>query len=389
MTLFRQAAKRLQIGIRFPGLVRREIKRHWFSRVLVPLDVRLGTRLCRFPGTVNLKITNLCNLRCKMCGQWGRTGFHFDLSREQLVSTLSVQDYRRIIKQCAPYRPDFYIWGGEPFLYPGILDVLQAIKRYRMFVALNTNGTHLSDHAARLVELGVDVLIISIDGIQQDHDAVRGAGSYAAVTNGFRALVEARKQARSKYPLAALACTITNANHSRLNQMLELARQLEADHLDFGFPLFVTEKMGTAYEKALKEKFNISGSSWRGFVGSIQDQIDVDALSTQLEEIRGATNTPPMMFFPNLGDRAELGQFFQRPGFTFQRSCHAPWKHLEVQPNGDVYTCHDFPDLVVGNLRDQTIQEIWQGAKMKQFREFLRAGDLFAICGKCCRLYES
>ncbi|HEY2933040.1 MAG TPA: radical SAM protein [Acidobacteriota bacterium] len=389
MTLLSQAIKKLELGILFPSLIRREVKRCWFSLVLAPLDERFGTRFCRFPRTVNFKITNLCNLRCRMCGQWGKTGFHFLLPREQLTSTLSVQDYVRIIEECAPHRPDFYIWGGEPFLYAGILDVLRAIKRRRMFVAVNTNGTRLDDYGGQLVEMGVDLLIVSIDGIQPDHDAVRGPESYAAAVNGLSAVVKARKDGRRKYPLVALACTITNANYSRLDKMLELARQLEVDHLDFGFPLFVTEKMGAAYEKRLHEEFGTSGSSWRGFVGSIQEQIDLDTLSAQMREIREAKKSPPLMFFPNLADRAELERFFRRPGFTFHRSCHAPWKHLEVQPNGDVYTCHDFPDLVVGNLREQSIRDVWRGPKMEKFRRFLRAGNLFAICGKCCRLYES
>ena len=46
------------------------------------------------------------------------------------------------------------------------------------------------------------------------------------------------------------------------------------------------------------------------------------------------------------------------------------------------------PDLVIGSLRRQSVSEIWNGPEMDKFRNFLRRGRSFAICGKCCRLYE-
>ncbi len=388
MNLLRQLTERLEIGMHFPSLIPRQIRHYWRSTVLVPSDERLGTHFCSFPRTINFKVTNVCNLRCKMCGQWGETGFHFDMSRDELTATLSLQDYKRIISECAPRKPDFYIWGGEPFLYSHILDVIGEIKRQKMFAAVNTNGSHVAQSAERLVEMALDLLIVSVDGIREDHDAVRGRGSYDAAVEGIKAVLRARKQLRSKYPLVALACTITNSNYSRLRLVLDLARELKVDHLDFGFPLFVTEKMGHAYEKSLQQTFQAEARSWKGFLGSAQSRIEMNALANELAEIRSSRNGLPLMFFPDLKEHSQVRQFFQKPGFTFQRACHAPWTHLEVQPNGDVYTCHDFPDLIVGNLRQHSVAEVWNGEKMGKFRRFLREGNLFAICGKCCRLYE-
>jgi radical SAM protein with 4Fe4S-binding SPASM domain len=380
--------KRLQIGRRFPRFVSREARHYWHSRVLVKSDVRFGTRLCRFPRTINLKVTNACNLRCRMCGQWGDTGFHKEMPASELSTTLSIDDYRRIVKDCSRGRPDFYIWGGEPFVYPHIGELLEIIKREGLFLAVNSNGTRLTNHAERLVESGVDLLIVSVDGIREDHEAARGKGSFDAAVDGLKAVLNARRKLGKRYPLVAMACTITNWNYSRLKPLVDLAREIEVDHLDFGFPLFLTEKMGRAYQSQMLKDFDVQARSWTGFIGSEQKEIVQDQLVRQVDTIRNNPGDIPIMFFPDLKNQSGIEQFFTRPAQTLGRSCFAPWTHLEVQPDGKVYTCHDFPDLIVGDLRQQTVANVWQGEKMSKFRQFLRSGKMLSICGKCCRLYE-
>ena len=236
--------------------------------------------------------------------------------------------------------------------------------------------------------MGVDLLIVSIDGVREDHEAARGRGSFDAAIGGLKSVLDVKRKSGKRYPLIAMACTITNWNYSRLQQLFELARDTGVDHLDFGFPLFLTEGMGRVYEKQMMKTFGVQARSWTGFIGSEQRSIVIDQLASEVADVRKKTDGPPMMFFPDLESRHEIEQFLQRPAQTFGRSCLAPWTHLEVQPDGKVYTCHDFPDLIVGDLRRETIREVWHGEKMQKFRTFLRSGKLFSVCGKCCRLYE-
>ena len=64
--------------------------------------------------------------------------------------------------------------------------------------------------------------------------------------------------------------------------------------------------------------------------------------------------------------------------------CIIPWMHLNVNPLGDVLQCCISSSKgEVGNLRDNTLSEIWNGDRMKALRLQLLAGKRPASCHKC------
>jgi radical SAM protein with 4Fe4S-binding SPASM domain len=58
-----------------------------------------------------------------------------------------------------------------------------------------------------------------------------------------------------------------------------------------------------------------------------------------------------------------------------------------ILPNGDVSTCWDHPDYIVGNIRHDPFMEIWNGSRYRRFRELLGRG-LLPTCSRCTGLYE-
>src|SRR5262244_1507568 len=98
------------------------------------------------PTFVQLRVTNLCNLRCKMCGQWGETGIFRSHSssaeatdgaseRQRILELigakrqLALDDYVRLLDEIAPGQPIISLYGGEPLLYPDIVPLVREIKR--------------------------------------------------------------------------------------------------------------------------------------------------------------------------------------------------------------------------------------------------------------------
>lgn len=65
--------------------------------------------------------------------------------------------------------------------------------------------------------------------------------------------------------------------------------------------------------------------------------------------------------------------------------CTSPWVHLHSHPNGEVVTCCLSPsDVVVGNLHNQDIIEIWNADKIKELRTNILAGvPTPEICHRC------
>jgi len=64
--------------------------------------------------------------------------------------------------------------------------------------------------------------------------------------------------------------------------------------------------------------------------------------------------------------------------------CVLPWLHLNVQPNGDIYPCCMAPyGDTIGNTSDSTLEEIWNGAAMKDIRKKMLTGDRPELCQRC------
>ncbi len=153
----------------FWRVARAEAAKHVFAR----MDRRFLDGESRRLQQVSLKIVNTCNLRCKTCGQWGDTGYNHDRPGAELREIVPSGTYRRMVDQLAHLRPFYYIWGGEPYLYPDLMPLMEHMKERGGIVGVVTNGTLMAKTADRLVGAGVDMLMLSVDGIGPVHNEIR------------------------------------------------------------------------------------------------------------------------------------------------------------------------------------------------------------------------
>jgi MoaA/NifB/PqqE/SkfB family radical SAM enzyme len=77
------------------------------------------------------------------------------------------------------------------------------------------------------------------------------------------------------------------------------------------------------------------------------------------------------------------GLWLNRSG---KKICYNPWTHFEVNnPNGDVTMCCDVP-TVLGNVNEQSIEEIWNGEKYQKLRRMMFEQGAEKMCGPDCLL---
>jgi len=70
--------------------------------------------------------------------------------------------------------------------------------------------------------------------------------------------------------------------------------------------------------------------------------------------------------------------------YAFVEKCFYPWKTFRISPYGDVYSCSI--DVAFGNVRDQSVIDIWNNEAYQTFRRALKKRRLFPKCAKCCAL---
>ena len=122
----------LKIAVRTPDVFLATALETLRSRTARFMDYRFGNGRALPPRYIDVKMTNRCNLRCRMCGQWGTQGIYRDAPAEALRQEMDLPTLKALVDDVAPFRPLFYLWGGEPFLYADLLPFLAHLRKRRL-----------------------------------------------------------------------------------------------------------------------------------------------------------------------------------------------------------------------------------------------------------------
>ena len=342
----------------------------------------VGTDLCQ----VDIKITNLCNLRCEMCAQWGKTGYNLGRPRNKLTEMVPLDVYQRVVDELASRHPAYYIWGGEPFLYPDLIPLVVHMKKRRAAVSIISNGTRVKKHAEQLVRMGVDNFMFSLDGPAELHDRIRGVpGTFDKLADTVGEINRWKKALSTPKPYLLFIMTLTPGTQEHVVATMEIAEQLGTNYFLLYYSWFTSEKIGSAHQALMKREFGCDAISWKGYLGD-PSRFDVPKLIAELRRVRSRRWKFPYLTVPDLKEE-QIPQYFSEPWNTFGNTrCVSPWVATEIQANGDVATCRDHPDYVVGNIKDEPILKIFNNAKYHKFRRRLQTKGLMPICARCCGL---
>jgi len=398
-------------GLRLAGFARRHLGRMAQGRkaVMAHLEAPLAASV-PMPTFVQLRVTNLCNLRCKMCGQWGDTGIFRSHSApdagdgalerariQELIGAkrqLSLSDYVRLLDEIAAWQPIVSLFGGEPLLYPDILPLVREIKKRGLTCTIITNGGRLEALADELVDSGIDSIAVSIDGTPDRHDAIRGrAGSFERAAAGVRAVARARERANRALPMQIAILPITELNLDVIAPAVDALRELPLDTINVGLRWFVPKHAGAEYERVMRDELGVAATSWKGFDfewpsgnGHERQMLELVRLLKGLRRKRfldSARGKPWTSFVPDV-PAAGVPEYFSNFGATFGHDmCPVAWYFAQVEPDGEVTFCGDFPDYFIGNVRKEPFRDIWGGEKARRFRAKL-AREPLPICARCC-----
>jgi SynChlorMet cassette radical SAM/SPASM protein ScmE len=141
-------------------------------------------KVMKTPKSVDLEITNRCNLRCTYCSHFESDGdVGHDLPKEEWLK------FFEELNHCAV--TNVTLSGGEAFIRKDLKELIESIVRNRMRFGILSNGTLITDEmAAFLASTGrCDSVQVSIDGSMPiTHDACRGEGSFVKAINGIKHL---------------------------------------------------------------------------------------------------------------------------------------------------------------------------------------------------------
>jgi radical SAM protein with 4Fe4S-binding SPASM domain len=345
---------------------------------------------------VGLRITDLCNLRCRTCGQWGERGFLLgeDLKKrrqEEVPPSRYLQLFADLIRN--GHRPLVYVWGGEPMLYAGILDLVEAITSLRLPVSIATNGTRLAESAERLVRAPLFLLQVSVDGhCGELHNRLRPAAgkadNFEEIVRGLDSVRKKRASLGSALPLIASLTVISRENAAHLEDIYEAFRH-RVDLFVFYLSWWIDEEHALLHEADFRRRFGMTPSKHRGWIGTWRPE-DLESLDRQIRRLLSRSareSSPPITLIPSIRGAGNLRRYYTDHGerFGFEQ-CVSIHQTLEINCNGDVSPCRDYHDYVVGNVKESTLTELWNAPAYLRFRRSLGGEGLMPVCSRCCGL---
>ncbi|MGB6068236.1 MAG: radical SAM protein [Desulfomonilaceae bacterium] len=345
----------------------------------------------------SIRITDVCNLRCHTCGQWGDKGFLRSCSLKELKNQeVTPQRYLDLLRDLKGngHTPSVYLWGGEPMLYKGSVDIIEEAARLGMPPFIATNGTGLVEHAERLVSAPMFVIQISVDGPDaQTHNASRPGASasvdnFATITRAIDTITEIRKDKKQRLPLIAALTTINNVNYNRLVDIYEVFRD-KVDFAVFYLAWWIDEASAQKHAQDFEERFGFRPEKHFGWIGNWRPP-DYGVLSDQLKRISdraGSLSGPAVIIMPPLTDARDLETYYTDHDcrFGFDR-CVSIFSAVEINSNGDMSPCRDYHDFVVGNIKEKTISDLWNSEPYRKFRKSISEKGLMPVCTRCCGL---
>ncbi|MFH2137124.1 MAG: radical SAM protein [Candidatus Omnitrophota bacterium] len=339
------------------------------------------------PEAITLFLTHRCNLRCKMCGQWGESGVTKTMCDDSVKELLPLSALTTIIDDVRRFKPSITLFGGEPLLHPECLELIRYIKKNKMHSLMITNGSLLNNFAEKLVDAGLDELNVSLDGGKELHDAIRGLpGLFEKVTAGLK-LVNSYKQKKGvKKPLINLQCTITKYNYKKLEQLIEVAKEIKADSLTFHNLIFLGNDL-IDQQREFDQTLNCSSEAWKGFV--FEPEIDPDMLYKKIQKILTGQYSFAVDFYPNLSLKG-LKEYYYNPSYLpseYPKRCLSPWITGYVFPDGTVRPCLN-SSFSFGNIKVNSFTGVWNSVNAVMFRKTLKKSSIFPVCVRCTELYR-
>jgi radical SAM protein with 4Fe4S-binding SPASM domain len=346
-----------------------------------------GNGRASFPEAITLFLTHRCNLRCKMCGQWGESGVTRKMPVEYIKQELTLGELKSFIDNVSFFKPNITLFGGEPLLHPSCIELIKCVKKRRMHCLMITNGFLLDDFAQEIVESGLDELNVSLDGGRDLHDQIRGMkGLFDKITAGLKEVSRIKKEKYAKRPIINLQCTITQYNYKYLEQLIEVAENVGADSLTYHNLIFLGAEL-IEKQKSYDRILNCSSKEWEGFV--FKPQIEPDELYAEIRHILKGKYSFSVDFYPNLSLKG-LREYYNKPSYApleYPRRCISPWMVAYVFPDGEVKPCLNF-SYSYGNIKKEKFTNIWNNEKAVTFRKTLKESSIFPVCVRCTELYR-
>lgn len=180
----------------------------------------------RRPLIASLLISGKCNIACSGCTFDEVFASPAGRAPEPEMTTAEAVE---LIGSLSRLRlPALIFAGGEPLLRKDLSGLAAESRRGGMFTALFTNGTLIGPAEAGDIDSLFHICMVSVDGLEEHNDFIRGDGNYRRAMAGVEELLKRRRKTR-----VTIACVVNRWNVLSLAEFAEEMRKAGVDGVKF------------------------------------------------------------------------------------------------------------------------------------------------------------
>ena len=244
--------------------------------------------------------------------------------------------------------------GGEPMLHPHFIEFLRAAKKYDFYVNILSNLTLQNDDIiAALKEGNVSSVQVSLYSmIPEHHDAITTVkGSFEKTKNAILKLIE------NDIPLH-VSCPTMKGNKNDYASVMAWCKE---------------HKIRSQTDFIMMAEYNHETSN-------LSNRLSVEETGVVIEDILNwDEDYQAAVLAPDFEERCAKNCF--NPD---RRLCGVGISSCAMVSNGNIYPCPGWQDYVIGNLYENSLEEIWNSAPKIQYLRSLTIKDLGnGVCAKC------
>jgi MoaA/NifB/PqqE/SkfB family radical SAM enzyme len=291
-------------------------------------------------------------LRCKMC--------YYSLDYKRKKEQMEIPLFRKIADEVFPKTRFLYLsCATEPLMNKQFSDFLQITAEYRVpFTSFCTNGQLLTEKVvAACIEGNISEIIFSVDGATAaTYEEIRRGGKWDRLGKNLDMLAAMKRQARARRPAVRINFTCMQTNIHELPAMVDFAADSGAESLHVRHLLSYGDP-GETYqdEFSYRERFN--------------------ELADETRRLAAARRIS--LFLPDpIPEGSSSGKTCLTDGIRVARQaeanpyCMLPWFHAIIDWQGVYRVCSLH---TAGNLREQSLDEIYDSPKMREIRNAMLA----------------
>ncbi len=285
-------------------------------------------------------LTNNCDIRCSHCYISNTKKKEYEKNELSLEECISVIESFREMSETLQFSGFIYFTGGNPLLKKDFFKIGEYAKSKGLKIGVLGNASSLLDKKLfeRVKLLGIQSYQISIDGLEKNHEKIRGKGTFKTALLGLDKLVNEKIH-------SVVMSTITKENMWDIPKLIKISAERGINIFSFARIVPIGEG------KKLKDILP-SPEEYKGFLEAVYNTYR--GLKDKYSNFRIGRKEPLWsLFFYEKG----LLDITQSKG-SIITGCSVGINNLCLDVDGIVYSCRRL-EIPVGNVKEQSLEEIF------------------------------